>query len=635
MASNSANFRMLSTSIPCSSENIVKAGVGFPMEKYRHDSPPVCIAAWRADARRIVARGRSHIRASTGSQKNPNQIFALMASFEDYEKGLRCDVLDNGMWRTARVIDHDRSRNRVQISYDGWAHTWDTWVDLRLSPSRIAPLWSKVEKGKYTGDPKNPPDIRYDLAVAEKSAEYEAELKVVEGIKKTLESGTALDEKQTTWLVEGNYVQEMLHAKVTEANWKLPFAFLQKYLIAAVAALKRGLKRKDEESLFGVLKAITGFYSSEDDKLSRIYFDQITGFLRNLKHAGKFASLKTTEDVRGDGESYPPARVLLIDKFGEIGGFDILQARLSKVREDFDEKRSPKQLQGPTFVAMTTVIRILRGIKYILNEDFMINYFKKLSVQESNFLGGVLRSLDRDAVYKVAGKGKAIFDQLLDDLSSIIRGAQGTKTYANKYVELAQLDLILFLIEAPYIVAQRRAMQLISLYLKALNPKKWEKGDQVSAQYKNGTFYRGKISSVNKDGTYNIEFDDGDTEDHLTAAQIRPCVRSEGGGWAGYNQEPEEDPPKLQHLDGEMFIKWLEDNKVIDLISRDLRLFLHSSPIFKFLASAKQLTNAHLDILLSQAKTAEGSELMSQLAEQMDEKTLTAMYKRQTEGDSM
>ncbi|KAG7397797.1 hypothetical protein PHYBOEH_000178 [Phytophthora boehmeriae] len=46
-------------------------------------------------------------------------------------------------------------------------------------------------------------------------------------------------------------------------------------------------------------------------------------------------------------------------------------------------------------------------------------------------------------------------------------------------------------------------------------------GDTVKAKYKNGTkFFTGKISRVRSDGTFDIEYDDGDKEAHVDAARI-------------------------------------------------------------------------------------------------------------------
>ncbi|HTL38022.1 MAG TPA: hypothetical protein VL326_33050 [Kofleriaceae bacterium] len=46
-------------------------------------------------------------------------------------------------------------------------------------------------------------------------------------------------------------------------------------------------------------------------------------------------------------------------------------------------------------------------------------------------------------------------------------------------------------------------------------------GDRVSAQWTNGSWYPGKISAVNADGTYNIAYDDGDKSKSLPASKVR------------------------------------------------------------------------------------------------------------------
>lgn len=48
-------------------------------------------------------------------------------------------------------------------------------------------------------------------------------------------------------------------------------------------------------------------------------------------------------------------------------------------------------------------------------------------------------------------------------------------------------------------------------------------GDKVEAHWKRGqTWWKGSIAAVNADGTYNINFDDGDKESNLAATSIRP-----------------------------------------------------------------------------------------------------------------
>lgn len=47
-------------------------------------------------------------------------------------------------------------------------------------------------------------------------------------------------------------------------------------------------------------------------------------------------------------------------------------------------------------------------------------------------------------------------------------------------------------------------------------------GDKVEAHWKGGqTWWKGSIAKVNADGTYNINYDDGDKESNLSAASVR------------------------------------------------------------------------------------------------------------------
>lgn len=47
-------------------------------------------------------------------------------------------------------------------------------------------------------------------------------------------------------------------------------------------------------------------------------------------------------------------------------------------------------------------------------------------------------------------------------------------------------------------------------------------GDKVEAHWKGGqTWWKGSIAAVNADGTYNINYDDGDKESNLPATSVR------------------------------------------------------------------------------------------------------------------
>merc|ERR1712216_918435 len=47
-------------------------------------------------------------------------------------------------------------------------------------------------------------------------------------------------------------------------------------------------------------------------------------------------------------------------------------------------------------------------------------------------------------------------------------------------------------------------------------------GDKVDAKWTNGRFYKGKVATVNADGTYNIDFDDGDKRPNVKLEDIKP-----------------------------------------------------------------------------------------------------------------
>ena len=59
-------------------------------------------------------------------------------------------------------------------------------------------------------------------------------------------------------------------------------------------------------------------------------------------------------------------------------------------------------------------------------------------------------------------------------------------------------------------------------------------GDKVEANFRGrGRFYKGRVSRVNLDGTFNIDYDDGEKERGVTDDLIRVCESSSGGGGGG------------------------------------------------------------------------------------------------------
>lgn len=59
-------------------------------------------------------------------------------------------------------------------------------------------------------------------------------------------------------------------------------------------------------------------------------------------------------------------------------------------------------------------------------------------------------------------------------------------------------------------------------------PPKYKVGEKVDALWKGSSYYRGTIALVNADGTYNINYDDGDKETNVKEMNIKPIVAATG-----------------------------------------------------------------------------------------------------------
>ena len=55
----------------------------------------------------------------------------------------------------------------------------------------------------------------------------------------------------------------------------------------------------------------------------------------------------------------------------------------------------------------------------------------------------------------------------------------------------------------------------------------YKMGDKVEARFKGGTrWHPGRIANVNRDGTYDVRYDDGDEERRVESRMIRKLSRS-------------------------------------------------------------------------------------------------------------
>jgi hypothetical protein len=52
-------------------------------------------------------------------------------------------------------------------------------------------------------------------------------------------------------------------------------------------------------------------------------------------------------------------------------------------------------------------------------------------------------------------------------------------------------------------------------------PVAWKEGDRIQGQWSDGRWYNGKIGAVNGDGSYDINYDDGDHAKRLAAKHVR------------------------------------------------------------------------------------------------------------------
>ena len=77
------------------------------------------------------------------------------AQLKDYPVNTWCEVFGvaDGVsrWRSAKVISVDHKLNRVRVHLSGWPDEYDEDVDLSLGDRKIAPIWTNLAMGAFTG----------------------------------------------------------------------------------------------------------------------------------------------------------------------------------------------------------------------------------------------------------------------------------------------------------------------------------------------------------------------------------------------------------------------------------------------------------------------------------------------------
>src|SRR3954447_7743553 len=70
-----------------------------------------------------------------------------------------------------------------------------------------------------------------------------------------------------------------------------------------------------------------------------------------------------------------------------------------------------------------------------------------------------------------------------------------------------------------------------------------EEGSKVEANYKGkGKWYPGKVKSVRLDGTFDISYDDGESETRVESVNVRLL----GGGDKGFGRSPRRAAPRME-----------------------------------------------------------------------------------------
>ncbi|CAM9753461.1 unnamed protein product, partial [Laminaria digitata] len=221
--------------------------------------------------------------------------------------------------------------------------------------------------------------------------------------------------------------------------------------------------------------------------------------------------------------------------------------------------------------------RYYKGVVNRVHRDGTVDIDYDDGEKEKGVRQGMVRALEaftRTAPGKGGGGGGGDSSPLKrgDRVEARYRG-RGTKFYKGKVVRVnsdATLDIDYDDGEKEIGIGGEHVRSLESEVKETNNSRSRSdasgpmlEGDKVEANYRGrGRFYKGRISRVNLDGTFNIDYDDGEKERGITDDLIRVLESGGGGGGGGGGGRSASPSSRLKAIAGRVTARSTTDSDV-------------------------------------------------------------------------
>jgi len=523
--------------------------------------------------------------------RTPRQYLATLnqADFEKQQKrewsvGDKIDCTDTqNKWMVARIQAIDTSKQECHVNYVGWPHKWDEWISL--TSDRLGPLAWKTSG--WTGQDPRPP---FNMEEHEETLKtvYAKLLEVEKAINegKDRGEGKEITEEELAFLVKGQnreFLVYVLQSSVDEGSELMQL--LVDFLTANLRVIIKCLSFKTVHPR--ILGGLVGIFAGGN--MDKRFFDN-HGVLgkEKLIHPETFAK-RVIEKGQPINSSW---FYEFINFFGANKGFDLIGARLIAATES----KSP---YNDGFENIHLMVRSLATIRYILIPAFAKKYFKGLKLKE--LISTAIAKMT-DEEMKVIEKDVVATLQL--DIKAMLELAGSKEKELEEISERTSLDYSLRLLSTDVLRKRIDALTNIQEQIRAVQ-------------------YASNSALAKKE----IERREEENRSQYPTSSA----------WQMGNRSAAKEIvlPKAKFLTPDYMCKWIQDCKLVETIlnKQSHEQLIKLSPlILKFLAQNHALKEEHINLLWTLGVTGHDAlkrimyECLAELAEDLNEKQLTALY---------
>lgn len=511
------------------------------------------------------------------------------AEAAEYAVGDVVDARDSSNnWCVAQLMSMN-DKGEYLVHYKGWSEKWDEWIEK--TSKRLAPYRSKT-LGKATGWEGD--KDAFNMPSKDRAADVFNIMKKWDAIDAKLESKDAKERelvKDEVMFLTANegykLILNCLNAIVDDVEM-LPIVqgYLQKNLRHFIRSIRRDADPPQAflESLIKIFKG--------DAQYTRFYSKYgVKGTETNV--GGNYCvRAAVSGPITGDDKTILSSYLVEnVNFFGDNGGFEAVAERLNS--STFDD----------SFFTVALLIKFLAISRTLLSVEYSSTLFGTIKLQEllesriRKITDQELKTLNKDAI-----------NDMVRDVESLLPKGPAT----SEYIEKINLEIALRLLSAKVLEKRLNGCAELEETIKKVIRKERE----------------GK-TPASPDGA-------------AVAAAAAPQVIVPGPLGPLPPVAPQQQAqtgPSAKFLTQEYLIKWIDDNKVVDIFlgpSSHEQIIKRSPGLLKFLASNGALTVDHVEQLWNcSIGKHEGLvrivyDTLAALAEELSESQLDSLFTRIT-----